>query len=212
MKRVIILGIILTLAFSLSVCAAPDADQIIELKTVNDELAFVATEPTTFWEIPTLRAGESFVTSGTLSIVNKTDLTRNITFDQVIFPFEDEQALEYLNHLTLIIKNEDMVLYNGPYSRINDADNKPSLKAMLPPGESCVYTIQLKCDYTYTGSDFTNETVLEWRFRAPVDSDTQSEDETENEPIRDPLVTQWGLAVAVTILIFVFLARSSKRA
>lgn len=210
MKRLILITAVLLLVFSLSASASPAINQVIELKQSNDGLTLVATEPTTLWESPSLRAGEAFQSHGTLTLVNKTDVTRDITFDCVKFPYDDELALEYLNHLTLQIKTGETVLYNGPYSRINDTDVKPNLNVTLSADESCSYTILLSCDYTYSGDHYVDDSVLEWQFSTKLDSQVVAEEE-EKEPIHDPLFTQWIIAAVATILIFVFLKRYAQQ-
>lgn len=200
--------------FSLSVAAAPATDQIIQLTSTNDVLSFVATEPTTYWESPALRAGETATISGKLTLVNNTNITRDIRFQYVRFPFQDEDALAYLNHLMLTIRQDDTVLYDGPYSCINNEDVKPSLGATLEPYASCSYTISLRCDYTYAESEPLDREILEWIFDAQIEPDADFSNDEEPSvspsPLFDPFFVQWPIALVIAAILFAFVSRSKQ--
>jgi hypothetical protein len=200
MKRLIFAVIAIFSLFIIPISAAAPAEQIIELTTVGDAVTFVATEPTTFWESPALDRGETVTTQGKLTLINNTDTSRDITFGSVELPYHNKEALEYLNHVILTLKCEDEVLYAGPYSRINDKGSKPDISLTLPAGESVTYTIALRCDYTYTGTDHTGNSVLDWQFETLLsDEDTAYGDPSES--FSDPMLLQWLIAGVVTGLI-----------
>ncbi|MBQ6830780.1 MAG: hypothetical protein IJO59_06645 [Clostridia bacterium] len=213
MKYVIslLLGVIL---LSSVVFAAPAADQVIKLTATNDVLSFVATEPTTFWESPTLRNGETAVTTGTLTLVNDTDITRDIYFDCVKFPYQDEHALAYLNHLFITVNEGETVLYDGAYSCINNENVKPKLGAVLAPHASCSYTITLRCDYTYVEAEEPDREILEWIFgvQAQPTSDFINDDEPSiaPSPLFDPLFVVWPIALVIAAILFVVVSRSKQ--
>lgn len=210
MKRLCFLLAFLLL-FSLSASALFASEQTIALTTVDDNLSFVAKKPTTYWETPSLRAGEFAVSTGTLTLLNSTDTTRDITFEQVVFPYHDREFLLYLNHLHLTIEKDGELLYDAPYSHINNPDEKPPLDAVLAAGESCMYTISLRCDYAYTGMAYTSPEVLEWQFSTPVEpTEKEIPVETPTPPIGDRLYLQWGIAAIVTAFIFAALIRRKK--
>ncbi len=213
MKYVIslLLGVIL---LSSVVFAAPAADQVIKLTATNDVLSFVATEPTTFWESPTLRNGETAVTTGTLTLVNDTDITRDIYFDYVKFPYQDEHALAYLNHLFITVNEGETVLYDGAYSCINNENVKPKLGAVLAPHASCSYTITLRCDYTYVEAEELDREILEWIFsvQAQPTSDFINDDEPSiaPSPLFDPLFVLWPIALVIAAILFVVVSHSKQ--
>ncbi len=211
MKRVTAFVLCLLL-ISLSVAASPASNQIIKLTAKGDVLNFVATEPTTYWESPALRAGETAVINGTLTLINETDSPRNIYFENVKFPYQDAQALEYLNHLLLTVKQGDTVVYDGAYSCINNPDVKPQLGAFLEPQASCSYTISLRCDYTYTDEHYLGAALLEWTFSVETDpAPNFPTEETEKPPlIFDPLFWQWPIALVLAAVIFLVVSRSKK--
>ncbi|MBQ9964983.1 MAG: hypothetical protein IJP14_07690, partial [Clostridia bacterium] len=148
MKKIccIIIGGLLLLASVLPVSALGTA-QTFELVALGDNtLAFKAQEEPAFWEHPTLKAGEYVEHAGAFIIHNKTTALQKIGLQSVQLPFENEEALRYLNHLTLTVKSGSTVLYEGPYSRIND-NGGLSLNTELPANSSIAYTIGLRCDY-----------------------------------------------------------------
>ena len=63
MKRLMILTATLLTLLSFSVTATPATVQVIEPTKKDGEVAFVVTQPPTFGEVPTLRAGEVSTTT-----------------------------------------------------------------------------------------------------------------------------------------------------
>lgn len=64
-------------------------------------------------------------------------------------PYDDVEALTYLNAVSLRVEKGDEVLYNGPYVRIADA--LPQLSTELAPGEGATLDITAWCQYGYDG-------------------------------------------------------------
>lgn len=216
MKRLIAL-LLCFLLFTLTVSAATpsDCDQVIELTANGEALSFVATKPTTYWESPALRVGETIVKTGTLTLVNGTDVSRNIYFDYVKFPYQDKQALQYLNHLFITITDGTAVLYDGAYSCINNNDVKPTLAVALEPYASRTYTISLRCDYTYADNHYLNSEILEWIFDVEAepksDFSPNEEEKEKSSPIFDPLFVQWPIAAIISIIIFAAILRFKEQ-
>lgn len=212
MKRILTLMLAALMLLALPAAASTtDIQQVIEITVVDETLTFTSKMPTTFWEVPDLRPGETTVASGELVVINTTDSVQNITFQSVELPYDDPAALEYLNHLTLTLKKGDAILYEGPYSAINGT-NRPDVAVSLNIGESVSYTIDLYCDFTYTGTDYVGDAILDWKFSTQaMSSDDPPEEEPDAEPIDDPMVTQWFLAGIATIILFAALVIYRRR-
>ncbi len=164
-RRVIIVGfvLVLTLLLSISATAQTNNSQTIALTEQGDTVVLSAQNPPAFWERPTLKAGESYAVNGTLTLVNHTQTTRTISLDTVKLPYENETSLRYLNHLILRVTEGETVLFNGPYSTINDT-NGLLLHRKLAAGESSVFTISLYCDYTCPDKGLAEGEWLDWQF------------------------------------------------
>lgn len=164
-KRVTILGLILvlTLLLTASVTAQANTLQTIALTEKDGTVILSAQNQPAFWERPTLKAGESYTSQGTLTLVNHTQTTRTISLDTVKLPFENETSLRYLNHLILRVTEGETVLYEGPYSRINDT-NGLMLHRELAAGKSSVLTISLRADYTCPDKGLAEDEWLDWQF------------------------------------------------
>ena len=116
------------------------------------------------WEIPNLKAGERLIEPGTLTLRNLTDEEANIALEYVALPYGNSNALIYLNHLNITVREGDTVLYDGPYTRIND-ENGLKLDYTLAPNQAVVLTVDLRRDYmpiAVTG--FENGTMIDWKF------------------------------------------------
>ena len=208
MKRWIALALCLMVLLSTPVIADDfSTDQVIDitLSDSEDTLNFRTKNPTTFWESPTIQPGETVIKNGTLTLNNLTGIQQTITFRSVELPYDNEKALEYLNHITLVLKQDDSVLYKGPYSRVND---DLELSEVLSSGASVTYTMELSCDYTYTGNTYVNDAILQWTFDGTL---PKQPEEPKFEPFFDPLLWQWLTAGICTALITVVLFLSRRR-
>ena len=94
----------------------------------------------------------------------------------------------------------EKLLYDGPYSRIADADGlKIEIKDMKP-GEVREYVITMQCDFTYEGDVSMVATPVPWEFSA-----TSSYLVTPPRPSlwEDPLVAVLLCAAGALILVIV---------
>lgn len=210
MKRVWITLLAVLFLFAIPCTAAPAVtDQIMELREENGKLTVTATQPVTFWEQPTLRAGETVTVAGKLTLTNTTDSQQTLSLKTVKLPYGDEAALEYLNHLHLKVYLGEAMQYNNLYSRIN-TENNLHKDIVLEAGASITYTLYLTCDYSYSGADFTNSAVLDWEFLPQLLDEEQVEEEP-NPPINDPLLTQWLIVGVLTVIALIGLPAILKR-
>ncbi len=193
---------LLVLALGLPVSAIGNS-QILDLTGLGDNiLVFKAQEPPAFWECPTLKAGEYTERAGRFIIRNKTNSKQKIGLQSVVLPYENEDALRYLNHLTLTLKSGDTVLYEGPYSRIND-NGGLALNTEIPANGNIFYTIDLKCDFAYSGNGFAENDKINWQFYAVVEP---------AEPVAVPfsdsalyeVILACGIAAIVLAGIFIY--------
>ena len=209
MKRFFSALLVLVALFSLSVSAAPAADQRIELREKDGYITAVATLPTTYWESPTLKAGETVLIPGTLTISNTTNSTRSIFLQSVSFPYSNKAVLEYLNHLTLTVESEGNVIYHAPYSHINDPAVSDVFKTVLEPDASITYTIYLSCDYGYIGDEYCANSILEWQFTTPLSK--QDLAAQEKNAAQDLIQRQWLIVSIGSILLVIFTVTYSRK-
>ncbi len=153
---------------------------------INEEPA----EPA-FWELPQVPAGQTLHTQGSLILKNTTGLTAQMTLDTVSLPYDHPEALEYLNHLTITVKDGDKILYDGPYSRIND-ENGLQIDLELESGATKTYTIQLRCDFSYTGELADASQYIAWMFSA-----ASVTEETPTQPVQQQLPTDAMLLLCI---------------
>lgn len=199
MKRTLLVLFAGLLLLSLPCRAAIATDQILEITDVGGELTVTATQPVTFWEQPTLKAGETVTVPGKLTLTNSTDVQQRIQLQAVKLPYQDKAALEYLNHLHLTVYLGSVVVYDDAYSRIN-GENNLYQEIVLEAGASLTFTLYLNCDYTYSGTTFTNSAILDWEF-LPL---AQEDEKAEPAPaIEDPMLTEWLIAGVITVAILV---------
>ena len=164
-KRILILGTVIAFLFSFSVLATAQSNtsQTIEISKQDEAVILSAKKPLAFWERPSLKAGESYTTKGTLTLVNNTQEKRTIALDTVKLPYDNETSLRYLNHLILRVCENENILFEGPYSTINDTGGL-LLHRELEAGQSSVLTISLRCDYTHNGEGLAEGEWLDWQF------------------------------------------------
>lgn len=164
-RRIIVIGLTLVLSLLLSVSATAQANnsQTIALSEQGETVILSAQNSLAFWERPTLKAGESYIAKGTLTLVNNTKITRTIALDTVKLPFDNETSLRYLNHLILRVAEGENVLFEGPYSTINDTSGL-LLHRELEAGQSSVLNISLFADYTCPEKGLAENEWLDWQF------------------------------------------------
>lgn len=182
---------------ALPVTATDNIVQIYELCALGDNtLAFSAKNTATFWEKPTLKAGEYTTTTGLLIIRNSTASEQKIGLRTIELPYDNEDALRYLNHVYITVQNGNTVLYEGAYSRIND-DQSFSLNTVLSAGAQVTYSIDMRCDYTYIGEQLSAEDLIKWEFYVTVE-DTP---ETSSSPFSDPALFEVIFACGLAVLL-----------
>lgn len=211
MKRFLLAFLCLILLFVLPIYAAnTNFVQVVELKENGGILSITATHSPAFWELPTLRKGETVSVDGVLTLTNRATETRMLRLDSVEFPYDDPDALCYLNHLQITIKKGDVLYYNGPYSHINNDDGL-LLTETLDAGAEVSYTINLRCDYTYTGSNSAIENTLHWNFRTVLEEDSFPSDNSSGI-LSNPLIIQLliSMVVAVTLLFVLAYLRDRR--
>lgn len=198
-RRVIIVGLVLVLGLLLcvSVTAQTNNSQTIALTEQGDTVILSAQNPPAFWERPALKAGESYAVNGTLTLVNHTQTTRTISLDTVKLPYENETSLRYLNHLFLRVTEGEDVLFNGPYSTINDT-NGLLLHRKLAAGESSVLTISLYCDYTCPDKGLAEGEWLDWQFYTFTEAAKPAV-----ERFKDPTLLEVAIAAGAAGLLLV---------
>ena len=211
MKRLAVL-LCLLLLFTLPCAAAPVTDQVLELRHENGTLSLITTGPVTFWESPRLQAGETVTVPGKLTLKNTTDIQRTFTFTEVLFPYDDEAALEYLNPLHVDVYVENDLLYSGAYSGINDEAVRPAFNCTLAAGESITYTLYLRCDYAYGGTAYLGNAILDWQFNTPLTESDLPQTEPQRDPaFGDPLIWQWLIGGGVAFLLMAGIVYASKK-
>ncbi len=204
MKKVLILTICAVfLCLTAIPAAAGSSTQLYDLGTLGDNtLVFTAENAATVWERPTLKAGEYTTTAGTLIVRNSTATEQKIGLRTVELPYDNEEALRYLNHVYITVRNGSTVLYEGAYSRIND-DRDFTLNTVLPADAQVAYSIDLRCDYTYTGDGLAADDLIEWEFYAV----TETTDETKfsfSDPALFEVLMACGIAAVLLGGIFLY--------
>lgn len=164
---------------TMTVAATPDTEEeLTSMETVSKVYSmhistvqgFIQASPQTpaFWEYPMLRGGEDYV-EGMLILRNDSEVSTSLKLSSVSLPYGDVAKLSYLDHLMLTVKDGDTVIYNNTYAHVNDAEG--GLHISLPemtPGEEKVYTIKLRCLYSYGGDETVDAPVLNWNFEAKM--------------------------------------------
>lgn len=134
------------------------------LGAAGTSLAFRANEEeAAFWEYPQLAPGQTM--TGRLTLVNRSGDTAVMRLDGMILPYDDPEALAYLNAVSIRIAQGDKVLYEGPYVRIADGWKAVEFPA-LPSGEGIVLDITAWCDYGYDGAVVPG--LVTWELGADI--------------------------------------------
>lgn len=230
MKRIRCLACLtaLLLLTALPVCAA-DYQQVTLSANGGRETLLVTTENNraAAWEIPTLDAGERLREAGTVTLTNLTENETRLALSYVELPFDNTDALTYLNHLNITVREGDAVLYDGAYSRIND-EGGLAFAYTLSPGQSVTLTVDLRRDYAPLAvTGFESGAAIEWKFRsiretvtdpaAPSQTTakptTATAADTADEPFDDPELAQAVLAVgaAAALLALVWVVQKARK-
>ena len=187
------------------VTADDNTTQTYKLTVLGDNtLVFSAEKAPTLWEKPTLKAGQYTTVSGMLTVHNSTSVEQKIGLRTVELPYDNEEALRYLNHVYITVRNGSKVLYEGPYSRIND-DRDFNLNMMLAANQKVNYFIDLRCDYLYTGDGLAADDLIKWEFYAVDETpdDTVKPESFSSATLLEILLS-CGIAVFLLGGIFVY--------
>lgn len=189
---------VLLLSLSFGVCAG--TTQNIALTSFGDAVMLSAKEAPAAWECPELRAGEALRNAGTLKLSNETNATRTISLEYVALPYDNDEALEYLNHVNITIREGAHVLYDGTYTRINDK-NGLVLHYALQPHTAVDLSIDLRCDYAFHGAKtgFEDGALIDWKFYTVMETEV----ENKAEAFSDPALREIILAAVVALLLLV---------
>lgn len=118
-----------------------------------------------FWEYPLLSAGQG-ATGGTLTFVNEDKGAVDLKLKAVTLPYDDPQALAYLDALRIRVSRGNTVLYDGPYSRIAEKNGLVIEEKDVPRGGKRSFTIDLFCSFAYEEDPATVTAAVEWSFTA----------------------------------------------
>lgn len=160
-------ALLFAVALSAGLTVSAEAAQAQRVFTIvsqgNSGQIFKEPQESTFWESPVLRAGEARE-NGTLRIVNEDKAAVDVWLRAVTLPYDDAEALTYLNALRLRITDGETVVYDGPYTRVADGDGLQLRQDALPRGAQKDYQVGLYCDFAYTGDPIP--CVVEWDIQA----------------------------------------------
>ena len=120
----------------------------------------------TFWEAPQLTTGQSRE-GGVITLRNETDRFVDFTLVSVSLPYGDQNALTYLDGVSLVIREGDTVLYHGPFTRLMDEDRAPIRFENVEPGGVRQLSLSAFCAYTYTGAVPAYQSLV-WTFAPEI--------------------------------------------
>ena len=202
MKRLNVIGVCL-LALWLcvaSVCPVSADTPADAARTMTWNGAAMTSEDETaaFWEYPQLTAGQSRRDGG-LTFINQSFGTVTVDVTDLKLPYDDADALTYLGALRLTVRDGDRVLYDGAFSRLSDVGL--TAPVTLKGGETRRLSIDLSCDFAYTGAASCGGKVIYWNFTATS---------AWYQPVLDTWM-YWAPALFVIILLIVFLRLRRRR-
>lgn len=202
MKRLIVWLLVSVLAFSCAWGVGAASAQEVTYTPFGETSILTVKHPPSAWEAPTLRAGEALSEAGVLTLSNSTGAPVTLVLDYVELPFANRTALAYLNHVTVTVSRGAEVLYNGPYTRINDEETGLSLRCPLQAGETATYTVDLRCGYGHTGegTGFGEDEYIDWKFYA-VQEATNDVAQEPAAPFADPTVRELVLVAFVAVVL-----------
>lgn len=200
MKKFLIFALcaVLLCLIAVPVAAEDNTTQTYKLTVLGDDTPVFNTQNTpALWEKPTLTAGQCMTTSGMLTVQNSTTDEQKIELRTVELPYDNEEALRYLNHVYITVRNSSDILYEGPYSRIND-DRDFNLNVTLAANKKQNYFIDLRCDYLYTGEGLAENDLIKWEFYAVEET---MDNTTEPSSFSNPALLEVLVACGITVLL-----------
>lgn len=205
MKRRVLTVLLAVLLFCVSFGVCAGTTQHITLTSFGDAVMLSATDAPAVWECPSLQAGEALREPGTLVLTNESNVARTISLDYVALPFDDDDALAYLNYVNITVREGSRVLYDGPYARINDKGGL-DLHYALQPKTAVTLSVDLRCDYAFRGTKtgFEDGKLIDWKFYTVLESETEDKAEAFNDPaLRDILIAA-GVAILLLVGVGVY--------
>lgn len=206
MKKILlsVMLIALLLCLACPVSALSKTQTVTISKLGNTVQPPVVSGEVTVWERPILRPGEEYTESGTLTIENKTDEPQTIELDHVALPFDNDAALSYLNHVYITVREGETVKYSGTYSRIND-EGGLILSYTLPARTKVELTIDMRCEYTFSGSQtgFEGEDLIRWNFHHIANKTVTKEEEKPAAAFSDPALREIMIAAGTAVILLV---------
>ena len=179
---------------------------------MSETYGFISETPETpsFWEYPILRAGEDY-TEGTLTVRNDSNNIASMWLEEITLPYGNEAKLSYLDHLELTVSEGDKVLYDGTYAHINDEEGGLSISYdSMAPGEEHVYTIKMRCRYSYAGDPTADVSQLSWGFKASTQKTIYEEPEGLPGWVWIVVITL-GVMVALLAIVMIVRAMMTKK-
>lgn len=161
-----------------------------------------------FWEYPVLRAGEDYI-EGMIVVHNDSAYIASMSLNGVTLPYGDDAKLSYLDHLMLTVKKDGEVIYDNTYAHVNDEEGGLKIDLMnMAPGEEHMFTVKLRCLYTYEGDPYADASQLTWNFGAK--SETTVVEEPEGLP-EWAIITVITFAAMIVVLIIIMIVRAIVR-
>lgn len=183
--------------------APKDNEKVLTVSKQNHVIHMARSNDTaSFWEYPVLTAGQNRQ-DGVLTIENKVNGRAVVHLTSVDLPYDNQEALDYLNALRLFVKDEEgNVVYDDSYAHIADLDENGSfnlLSVELEKGQKKTYHVEMSCDFAYEGVANCGQVLV---FTYSVD-------------IKTPHWLIYAIAGLVTVLVLaavvVFLVVSYKK-
>lgn len=167
MKKARILILFLTISLLCVLCALPAsaaARKELTLSLVvreNAQFERDSADPA-FWEWPALSAGQS-LTGGQLVLRNTSAYDVQFSLDAVELPYEDVEMVPYLNAITLVIRLGEEELFHDRFAKL---DGFHYDFGTLAAEESRTLSIDMHCDFAYTGKVTSVKEAVCWTFSA----------------------------------------------
>ncbi|MCL2488967.1 MAG: hypothetical protein FWE80_09820 [Oscillospiraceae bacterium] len=170
------------------------------------------TEDSGFWEVPSLSAGQSRL-NGKIVLENQTDRTVSFVLNTVDLPYDDEEAMEYLNYVRVVLLRGDQLLYSGPYIRLVDPETF-ELNLTAAEREICEIIIQLSCDFDYNKNAPPFQ-IGGWSFSVGLSQPTAPTGDGEDTPgvvtlPSEETINRWTFgSIAAVIGLFILIGAAT---